>query len=84
MCMQHLYRVDGPEPMRLLHVRLLGSSISVVLFDRTFPKSQHSVSVVFILASYYALSVIYLMPVMNHGWVRRPPHGSNKYLYFCF
>ena len=36
---------------------------------------------VLIFASVKALSAIYLLPVMIHGWVRRPPHGPNKYMF---
>ena len=44
--------------------------------------SQHIFfSVEFIFASLYALSVIYLLPVMIHGYVRKPPFGQNKYMF---
>ena len=32
-------------------------------------------------ASLQALSVICLLPVINHGRVIRPPHGPNKYIF---
>ena len=40
-----------------------------------------------IFALIYELSVIYLLPVMIHGSVRRPPRVPNKHMYmfwFCF
>ena len=50
----------------------------VVWQPRVLQMSQHVVSVVFIFASIYSLSVIYLLPVIIHGWLRRPPHLPNK------
>ena len=36
---------------------------------------------VLIFASLWALFVIYLLPIMIHGWVRRPPVGLNKRMF---
>ena len=77
-------RWSGPELFmsvsrltRVLRVVFFCFSILVVLFDTQV--YQH---VVFVLsfASSEALSVIYLLPVMIHRWVRIPPHGPNKYM----
>ena len=35
-----------------------------------------------VLCFILGLSVIYLLPVMIHGWNRRPPHGPNKFMSF--
>ena len=50
------------------------SSVPVMLFDHS------GISKGLIFALLQAVSMIYLLPVMIHGWVRRPPHGLKKYI----
>ena len=57
---------------------LLQYSSGVVWQPRDLQMSQHIVSVVSSSLLHYRF---YLLPVMIHGWVRRPPHRPNKCMF---